>query len=331
MKAIAFTKAMHPDDKESLQLIDAPTPIASGRDLLVSVKAVSINPVDYKVRQGGNLAGNDYRILGWDAAGIVEAVGEHVSLFKPGDEVFYAGDITRPGSNAEFQLVDERLVAKKPASLDFAQAAALPLTAITAWELLFDRLRVDIHNRKKLLVVGAAGGVGSILIQLAKTQTNLDIIATASRTESIDWVKSLGADQTINHHLSLVEQLGVNSVDYAVSLTHSDKHLSALADVIKPQGQLGVIDNAPNMNVMPLQNKSISFHWELMFTRSLFKTDDMDEQHKLLTKVAALVDAGKIKTTMTQHLGEITAENLMRGHKIAKAGSAIGKMVMENF
>lgn len=331
MKAIAFTKSMSPDDKESLQLIEIPRPIASGRDLLISVKAVSINPVDYKVRQGGNLAGNDYRILGWDAAGVVESIGEQVSLFKPGDEVFYAGDISRPGSNAEFQLVDERLVAKKPVSVDFVQASALPLTAITAWELLFDRMRVDKQSKKTLLVVGAAGGVGSILIQIAKAITNLHVIATASRPESIEWVRSLGADQVINHHLSLTEQLGTNSVDYAVSLTHSNHHLPILAEVIKPQGQLGVIDNASEMNVMPLQNKSISFHWELMFTRSLFKTDDMNEQHKLLTKVADLVDQRKIKTTMRQHLGKITAENLIQGHKIAKAGSAIGKMVLADF
>jgi len=331
MKAIVFSKSMNPDDNESLELIDAPKPNAAGRDILVKVEAISINPVDYKVRQGGSLAGGDYRILGWDAAGIVEAVGEQVSLFKPGDQVFYAGDITRAGSNAEFQLVDERLVATKPTSLNFAEAAAIPLTAITAWELLFDRLRVNTEANKKLLVVGGAGGVGSILIQIVKALTNLEIIATASREESIHWVKSLGADRVINHHQSFVDQLGTNSVDYAVSLTNSSHHLPGLAEVIKPQGQLGVIDNAAVMNVTPFQNKSISFHWELMFTRSLFQTEDMQEQHNLLTHVAELIDAGKIKTTMTQHLGKINPENIMRGHQIAKAGTAIGKMVLEGF
>jgi zinc-binding alcohol dehydrogenase family protein len=331
MKAIVFSKSMNPDDKESLELIEVSKPSASGRDILVKVEAVSINPVDYKVRQGGNLSNGDYRILGWDAAGVVEAVGEQVSFFKPGDQVFYAGDITRPGSNAEFQLVDERLAAKKPVSLNFAEAAALPLTAITAWELLFDRLRVTTEANKQLLVVGGAGGVGSILIQIAKVLTHLEVIATASREESINWVKSIGADRVINHHQSLADQLGANSVDYAVSLTNSSHHLSGLAEVIKPQGQLGVIDNAPDMNVMPLQNKSISFHWELMFTRSLFKTEDMIEQHKLLANVAKLVDQGKIKTTLTKHLGKITPNNLMAGHKIAKSGSAIGKMVLEGF
>ncbi|MFD2264418.1 zinc-binding alcohol dehydrogenase family protein [Lacibacterium aquatile] len=331
MKAIGFRNAGPVD---TLIDLDLPAPQPGPRDLVVKVEAVSVNPVDVKVRAGSQPAEGQSRILGFDAAGTVQAVGSEVTLFQPGDQVFYAGQIDRPGSNSELHLVDERIVGRKPASLSFAEAAALPLTAITAWELLFDRLAVPYGVKTQmgtLLILNGAGGVGSILIQLARKLTGLTIIATASRPETEAWVKQMGAHHVINHHKPLPEELkriGIPQVDYVASLTGTDKQLPVLPEIIAPQGKLALIDDPESLNIRPFKMKSITVAWELKFTRPMFKTADMIEQHRLLNEVADLVDAGVLRTTLTADLGKITAGNLQRAHKIVESGSAIGKSVL---
>jgi zinc-binding alcohol dehydrogenase family protein len=322
------------DDPRSLQEVELPMPLAGPHDLLVEVRAVSVNPVDTKIRLGAPVT--EPRVLGWDASGIVRAVGSSVTLFKEGDAVFYAGSIVRPGSNSQFQVVDERIVGRKPASLDFAQAAALPLTSITAWELLFDRLKVAEGGGagKSLLIIGAAGGVGSILLQLARKLTELTVIGTASRDASRNWVRELGAHHVIDHTQPLreqVEALGIPAVDIVISLTHTDKHYAAIVDVLAPQGQLALIDDPATLNAVPLKRKSISLHWELMFTRSMFETPDMVRQHELLERVAQMVDAGSLRSTLGEHFGRISAENLRRAHALVESGRAVGKIVLEHF
>lgn len=334
MKAIGYKRSLPVTEADALLDIELPKPTAVGHDLLIRVEAISVNPVDTKVRRGGDAPAGDYKVLGWDAAGVVEAVGEQVTLFKPGDKVWYAGAIDRPGTNAEYHLVDERIVAHMPTSLDFAGAAALPLTAITAWELLFDRLKITPETAGTMLVIGGAGGVGSILIQLAKRLTKLTVIATASRPETSEWATSLGADQVINHRHSLMAELqalGVQHVDYVACLTHTEEHLPEIARVLKPQGALGIIAGAPSLDIMPFMQKSISIHWELMFTRPLFKTDDMIKQHELLTEIAAMVDRGEIKTTIHDHFGSINAQNLLKAHALLESGKAKGKIVLVGF
>ena len=335
MKAVVYTQHGLPiSDPQSLQEIDLPMPQAGPHDLLVEVRAVSVNPVDTKIRLGA--AVTEPRVLGWDGTGIVRAVGSNVTLFKEGDEVFYAGSILRPGSNAEFQLVDERIVGRKPATLDYAQAAALPLTAITAWELLFDRLKVAEGGGagRSLLVIGAAGGVGSILVQLARKLTGLTVIGTASRDETRNWVTELGAHHVIDHTQALrpqLEALGIPAVDIVISLTHTDKHFAAIVDVLAPQGQFALIDDPAQLDALPLKRKSISLHWELMFTRSIFETADMIKQNELLNRVSAMVDDGTLRTTLGEHYGVISAENLRRAHALIESGRAVGKIVLENF
>ncbi len=338
MKAIAYQKPLPIEHAESLQDVTLPDPAPTGHDLLVEVKAISVNPVDCKIRGSRQPAAGNWEILGWDATGIVRAVGPEVTLFKPGDRVWYAGDITRPGSNAELQLVDERIVGHMPASLDFAPAAALPLTAITAWELLFDRLGVVPGKKlgnESLLVVGAAGGVGSILIQLASRLTSLTLIGTASRPETQAWVNELGAHHVIDHSRPFAEELlriGLKDVTMVASLNQTEAHFAQIAEVLAPQGRLALIDDPTKpLDVMKLKAKSISLHWELMFTRSLFKTDDMIAQHRLLDEVAALVDAKIIKTTVGEHYGRINADNLKRAHALLETGKARGKIVLEGF
>ncbi len=334
MKAIGYKKSLPVTEAEALLDIELPKPTAVGHDLLIRVEAVSVNPVDTKIRRGGDAPAGTYKVLGWDAAGVVEAVGERVTLFKPGDKVWYAGAVDRPGTNAEYHLVDERIVAPMPASLSFAEAAALPLTAITAWELLFDRLKITPETAGTMLVIGGAGGVGSILIQLAKRLTRLTVIATASRPETSEWATLLGADQVINHRHSLVSELqavGVQSVDYVACLTHTEEHFPEIVQVLKPQGALGIIAGAPSLDIMPFMQKSISIHWELMFTRPLFQTDDMIKQHALLTEVAAMVDRGEIKTTLNDHFGPINAQNLLKAHALLESGKAKGKIVLVGF
>lgn len=335
MKAISFTQHALPiDNPQALIDISLPRPTPGPRDLLVEVRAVSVNPVDTKVRAGTFT--KEPKILGWDATGIVREVGAEVTLFQPGDEVFYAGSIARTGSYSEFHLVDERIVGHKPHSLSAADAAALPLTSITAWELLFDRLGVveGTGEGKCLLITGAAGGVGSMLVQLARKLTRLTVIGTASRQETADWVRQLGAHHVIDHSQPLLAQLqalGVPEIDYVASLTHTEQHFAQLIDVLKPQGRLGVIDDPETLDVIPLKRKSLSLHWELMFTRSLYETPDMINQHHLLNRVSALIDQGVLQTTVGEHFGAINAANMRRAHALIESGKARGKIVLEGF
>ncbi|MGO2011658.1 MAG: zinc-binding alcohol dehydrogenase family protein [Pseudoalteromonas sp.] len=336
MKAFGYTQATKSLTDDSFQEIELPMPNAQGHDLLVKVKAISVNPVDAKIRANVSPK-NGYKVIGWDAVGIVTAVGDTVSLFKVGDRVYYAGDLTRSGSNAEFQLVDERIVGKAPTSLNDAEAAALPLTSITAWELLFDRLQIPHDKDAKpasLLVVGAAGGVGSILVQLAKKLTDLTVVGTASRTESVTWLNDLGIEHVLDHSKCLNEQRqsqNLNQFDYVISLTHTEQHLDSIVEVIKPQGKLALIDDPASFDILKLKRKSISLHWEFMYTRSMFQTDDMIAQHQLLNELAKLVDNGTIKTTLGQHLGKINIENLSHAHAILESHQARGKLVLEGF
>jgi zinc-binding alcohol dehydrogenase family protein len=335
MKAVGYFKSLPIAEAEALIDVTAEAPAPTGRDLRVSVRAVSVNPIDTKVRmRAAPNAGEPAKILGYDAAGVVDAVGPEVSLFKPGDEVFYAGSITRSGTNAELQLVDERIVGRKPRSLSFAQAAALPLTSITAWELLFDRLAVapgKAPDGRTLLVIGGAGGVGSILIQLGRRLTALTVIATASRPETKAWCEKLGAHHVIDHSKPLAEQLkaiGHPEVAMVASLTGTDQHFPAMPALIAPQGKFALIDDPKALDVMPLKYKSIALVWETMFTRSLYGTPDMIAQHKLLNEVSAMVDEGLIITTMAKELTPINAANLKQAHALIESGKSIGKVVL---
>ena len=346
MKAIGYQDNLPINNEMALQDIIIDTPVASGRDVLVEVKAISVNPVDYKIREARPAAEGEFAIIGWDAAGVVTAVGDEVSLFSVGDRVYYAGDLTRSGSNAEYQLVDERIVGRMPESLSFSEAAALPLTTITAWEMLFDRLQVPVaasenaddtkttESRPSVLVVGAAGGVGSIMTQLLKTRTQAVIIGTASRDESVKWLKTLGADYVINHHNPLSDELqktGITEVDYVVSLNNTEEHYAEIIKCLKPQGKLGLIDDPKTLDANALKLKSLSLHWEFMFARSMFNTPDMIEQHRLLNQVATMIDAGQLKTTVAHELGAITASNLRRAHQMLENREAHGKIVLEGW
>jgi zinc-binding alcohol dehydrogenase family protein len=337
MKAIGYTKSRAIEDGESLVDFEAPKPEPKGRDIRVAVKAVSVNPVDTKVRKRAAPPEGDTKILGFDAAGVIDAVGAGVTLFKPGDEVFYAGSILRQGTNSEFHLVDERIVGRKPRTLSFTQAAALPLTSITAWELLFDRLSVrpgKSLDPRTLLIVGGAGGVGSILIQLARRLTGLTVVATASRPESRTWCLELGAHAVIDHAKPMkeqIEQLKFPPVALIASLTSTDQHYKALAELIAPQGKFGLIDDPPEFNVAVFKGKAVSIHWESMFTRSSFETPDMIAQHHLLNDVADLVDKGVLRTTLDQTFGAINAANLRRAHALIESGKSRGKIVLEGW
>ncbi len=336
MKAIGYRQNLPVDQPHALEDLELPAPQPGPRDLLVRVKAVSVNPVDTKVRRNTAPPAGQAKVLGWDAVGIVEAVGADVTGFKAGDRVFYAGSITRPGANSELHVVDERIAARAPASLEDAQAAALPLTAITAWELLFDRLRVPPGGGagQSILIVGGAGGVGSILIQLARQLTQLKVIATASRPETQAWCLELGAHAVIDHSQPLAQALrdgGHDQVDFVAALTQTGQHYAQIVESLKPQGAIGVIDDMPGVDVMALKSKALSLHWELMFTRSMFGTPDMDEQGKLLAQVASLVDAGRIRTTAGTHCGTINAANLLKAHAFIESGKAQGKVVLEGF
>lgn len=335
MKAIVYSQNLPATDLQSLYDTELPTPTPGENDLLVAVKAVSVNPVDTKIRRNADTQGQQ-RVLGWDAAGVVVAVGSAVTGFKANDEVWYAGAIDKPGSNSEFQLVDQRIASHKPKSLSFTEAAALPLTAITAWELLFDRFELNKYNTKgkSLLVIGAAGGVGSVLLQLAREKTQLNIIGTASRAESAEWIKSLGADLVLDHKKPMAAQLktlGLPEVDYVISLTHTDHHFNDILELIKPQGKLALIDDPELIDIRPMKRKSLSLHWELMFTRSLYQTEDMIAQQQLLQQVADMVDAGKLKTTLNSDFGTINAENLRKAHQLIESQQAIGKLVLSGF
>jgi zinc-binding alcohol dehydrogenase family protein len=318
MKAIAHT----------FTEIELPKPSPEGHDLLVKVEAVSVNPVDYKQRKLGSPTP---RVLGWDAAGTVEAVGKEVTLFKPGDAVYYAGDVTRPGCDSEYHLVDERIAGRKPKKLDFAQAAAIPLTAITAWESFFDRLKVQ--PGKRMLIIGGAGGVGSIGIQLAKI-AGLRVIATASRPESIAWVKELGADQVVSHKnlVAEVRAAGHKDVDYIANFNDLDPHWEAMSELIAPQGGMVAITGFTRpVSMDAARAKSTTLCWELMFTRPRFRTPDMIEQHKLLDQVADWLDSGKLRGTLKETLRPINAANLRKAHEKLESGTMIGKMVLSGW
>ena len=336
MKAIGYRQNLPVDQPHALEDLELPAPIPGARDLLVRVKAVSVNPVDTKVRRNTAPPAGEAKVLGWDAVGLVEGVGADVHDFKVGDRVFYAGSITRPGANSELHVVDERIAARAPRTLEDGQAAALPLTAITAWELLFDRLRVAQGggSGQSLMIVGGAGGVGSILIQLARQLTQLKVIATASRPETQAWCRELGAHAVIDHAQPLAQALqagGHGQVDYVAALTHTDKHYAQIIESLKPQGAIGVIDDMAGLDLMAMKQKALSLHWELMFTRSMFGTPDMAEQGKLLAQVAQLVDAGRIRTTAGAHYGVINAANLRKAHAFIESGKAQGKVVLEGF
>ncbi|MGP8475559.1 zinc-binding alcohol dehydrogenase family protein [Burkholderia sp. PR2] len=338
MKAVGLTRYLPIDDPQALVDVELPQPVPGPRDLLVKVEAISVNPVDTKVRAPKPQVEETPRVLGWDAAGTVVAVGAEVTMFRPGDEVFYAGSITRPGANSAFHTVDERIAAIKPRSLDFAASAALPLTALTAWEALFDRLRVSPQGAdagKSVLIIGGAGGVGSIAIQLAKTLGKLHVIATASRPASAEWVRSLGADDVVDHFGDLPAQLreiGHANVDYVLIFNDTDRHFPAAAEVIRPQGGIcTIVENEKPIPVELLKAKSAAFHWEFMFTRAMFETPDMIEQHKILSEVARLVDGGTLRTTLGEQLGTINAANLRHAHQLLEAGRAIGKLVLSGF
>jgi zinc-binding alcohol dehydrogenase family protein len=332
MKAVALTHYLPINDPKSLLDVDLPKPIAVGRDLLVRVEAVSVNPVDTKVRAPKACVEDVPRVLGWDAAGVVENVGSAVTQFKPGDEVYYAGDITRSGSNAEFQLVDERIVGHKPGTLSFAEAAALPLTTITAWEALFERMNIDPNGANKgqsLLIIGGAGGVGSIAIQLAKL-AGLVVMTTASRPETRQWVTALGSDHVLDHRKPLTEQLaglGNPVVDYIANFNNTDAYWVVMAEAIRPQGKIvSIVENEGPLDLNLLKSKSATFVWEFMFTRSMFRTPDMARQGALLNEVATLIHAGKLRTTLTETLSPINAANLRTAHAKSESGKTIGKI-----
>jgi zinc-binding alcohol dehydrogenase family protein len=338
MKAVGYRKSLPIADAESLLDVEVVTPDPGARDLLVEVKAVSVNPVDTKVRMRKGPDKEEFKILGYDAAGIVRKVGSACTLFKEGDEVFYAGSISRQGTNSEFHLVDERITGKKPQSLSFGSAAALPLTSITAWELLFDRFcvpRGKSHNTGTLLIVGGAGGVGSILIQLARKLTGLTVIATASRPETKEWCKALGAHHVIDHSKSLIEEFrstGIEYAEYVASLMGTDMHYQKLVELLAPQGKFGLIDDPKTLDAMLLKTKCASLHWEFMFARSMFETPDILAQHLLLNEVADLVDSGIIKNTNDDgSLGTINAANLKKAHALLESGKSKGKLVLEGF
>jgi NADPH2:quinone reductase len=337
MKAVGYRKSLPIEDKDALIDFEAAKPEPKGRDIRVAVKAISANPVDYKVRKRAAPPEGETKILGFDAAGVVEAVGPDVSLFKPGDEVFYAGSILRQGTNSQFHLVDERIVGNKPKSLSFAQAAALPLTSITAWELLFDRLGAvpgKSVDPRTLLITGGAGGVGSIMIQLARRLTGLTVVATATRPESQKWCLDLGAHAVIDHGKPMKEQidkLKLPPVALVASLTFTEQHYKAIADFMAPQGKFGLIDDPQEFTMSAFKGKAISVHWESMFTRSSFQTPDMIAQHNLLNDVADLIDKGVLRSTMDQTFGTINAANLKRAHALLESGKSRGKIVLEGW
>jgi zinc-binding alcohol dehydrogenase family protein len=334
MKAVALTRYLPISDPESLQDFELPQPSPGKRDLLVRIEAVSVNPVDVKVRAPKPGIEAEPKILGWDAAGVVERIGSDVTLFQPGDEIYYAGSITRPGTNSEYHLVDERIAGKKPASLSFAEAAALPLTTITAWETFFERLHIDRPGGdagKLLLIIGGPGGVGSIGIQIAKL-AELSVIATASRNETQQWCKDLGADHVINHRNSLkteLDKIGVGQVDYIANFANTDLYWTVMADIIAPEGAIcSIVENSEPLDLNILKSKSVAFAWEFMFTKSMFNTSNMGSQGALLNEVAKLIDNKLIRTTLTEVVPKINAKNLRDVHQRIESGRTLGKIVL---
>ncbi|MFM8525303.1 MAG: zinc-binding alcohol dehydrogenase family protein [Cyanobacteriota bacterium] len=342
MRAVGYQHSLPIDDDQALCDIELPMPLYGDGDLLVRVQAVGVNPVDTKVRRRETPAPGQWRVLGWDCAGVVEAVGADVRGFQPGDRIWYAGALNRPGCQSEWHAVDARLVGRRPRSLTAPEAAALPLSAITAWELLEDRLRLPLQaggiagSGSTLLVIGGAGGVGSMLVQLAQRCSGLKVVATASTGEGMTWLEALGADAVINHHQPLrpqLEAIGISGIELVASLTHTHVHFEALVDLLRPQGALALIDDPDPtaINLLSLKRKSLSLHWELMFTRSLFQTEDMGRQGEILTTVADLVDRGSLRSTARTFLGAISAAGLRRAHAELEAHHSIGKLVLDGF
>lgn len=337
MRAVGYRESLPIENADALLDIEVPKPTPNGYDLLVQVHAIAVNPVDTKVRKRAQPPAGEYKILGWDAVGTVVEMGPQCRRYKAGDVVFYAGNVNKPGCNSEYQLVDERIVGRKPSSLTHEQAAALPLTAITAWEMMFDRLeisRIPSHSRGNMVIIGGAGGVGSIAIQIARKLTGLNVVATASRKQSRDWCLKLGAHHVIDHSQPMAEQLralGVDGARYVLGLTATDKHFTTIADIMQPQGKFALIDDPGPIDVSLLKRKSVSLHWELMFTRPIFETEDMIKQQQLLNDIADLIDSGSIVTTFGQHLGAITAANLREAHRRIESGTTIGKLVLSGF
>ncbi|WP_252315689.1 zinc-binding alcohol dehydrogenase family protein [Sinobaca sp. H24] len=333
MKAVGFFESLSIDNNKSLQNITKDKPTAEDHDILVRVKAVSVNPVDTKVRMSGEEKTSEAQVLGFDAAGVVEEVGERCQLFKPGDEVYYAGDVSRPGTNSEFHLVDERIVGRKPKSLSFAESAAMPLTTLTAWEGLFERMGISSEKdkRKPVLILGGAGGVGSVAIQLAKL-AGLEVIATASREQSADWCRELGADHIINHKEELLPQLqqaGFPDVPYIFCLNDTAGHWEDMAEIVSPQGIIcSIVETEEKLNLTLLQHKSAAFVWEFMFTRSSYMTDDVREQHRILNEAGEMMDKGVLRSTLTETLSPIDAEHIREGHEKVESGRMIGKVVI---
>jgi NADPH2:quinone reductase len=338
MKAVGVHNSLPVTDTNALQDVELATPTASGRQLLVRVRAVSVNPVDTKLRMAAGSRLEFPRILGWDCAGVVESLGDECSLFKVGDEVFYAGDVTQAGCDSEYHLVDERLVGNKPKKLSFDDAAAMPLTSITAWEAIFERMGIardaELNRGRSILIIGAAGGVGSIAIQLAKKVAGLRVIATASRPETEQWCKDLGADIVINHREEISEEcqrVGEDGFDYILCLVGTAQHWRSMADVIKPQGKLClIVDSEANqpVNINLFKPKSVAITWEFMFTRARFQTADMGQQGQLLNEVAQLLDAGVLRHTRTEHYGKLNAANLLKAHAKLESGTMLGKLVL---
>lgn len=335
MKAIGFKKSLPIEETDSFIAFETEKPSPKGFDLLVKISAISVNPVDYKIRKSAakDKVLDNPKIIGWDAVGTVEAVGDQTSRFKVGDEVYYAGDLTRSGCNAEYQLVDERIVGFKPVKLNVAEAAAIPLTGLTAWESLFDRIKINPEKDKgkTVLIIAGAGGVGSIAIQIAKKVAGLTVIATASRPESSKWCKDLGADFVVNHYnlKAELEKIGHSQVDYILDCVNLEEYWETATDIIKPQGHIVSITGSNNpLNLNLLKTKSVSFSWELMYTRSMFTTDDMDQQYHILNEIAKLLDAGILKTTLTTTMNGLTVENLKKAHQMQESGKTIGKTVI---
>lgn len=336
MKAVGFDQPGPLDGEGALRDIELPRPSCTEKDLLVRIKSVSVNPVDAKVRNRPLETPGIPKVLGYDASGVVEEIGKDVESFKVGDEVFYAGALNRSGTNCEYHLVDERIVGRKPSSLDFSAAAALPLTSITAWEMLFSRLDINSpppQGGDAILIIGGAGGVGSMAIQLLRAMTQLKIIATASRPESESWVRELGAHHVLNHTQPLspqIEKLGITP-GFVFSISQTDQHFTDIVDLLAPQGRFGLIDDPSELDARPLKLKSLSLHWELMFTRSLFSTPDMSKQGELLNEISSLIDQGKIKSTLAEVLGPIDAKHLTLAHRQIETGSTKGKIVLSSF
>ena len=336
MKAIGFKTSLPITEEESFIAFETPKPIPGKRDLLVKISAVSVNPVDFKIRENSakDIVLETPKIIGWDAVGIVEAVGENVRLFEVGDPVFYAGDINKQGSNAEYQVIDERIVGKKPTSLSIEEAAVIPLTGLTAWEILFDRIRINPEKDKgkSILIIGGAGGVGSIAIQLAKKIAGLTVIATASRPETIEWCKKQGADFVVDHRdlIASVHAAGFQNVDFILDFVDTNAYWDTMVELIKPQGHIASITGSSDPVVLnKLKTKSASFSWEFMYTRSMFETNDMQEQHNILNKIADLLDDGILKTTLNETLIGLTAANFKKAHELLESGKTIGKIAIK--